>query len=144
VLTVDGEWPKTRLFRGSELGDALPRPRLRRRIKYKLKITAMRKTVARAFMPSMANLIGDDILRLHSAVSARHVRRGHAPRRPGGRMTDKDWADKRCPEREIKGLAECVAALERRLQAAEGAARAATSARHVALRLAADPRRRPS
>jgi hypothetical protein len=73
VLTVDGEWPRTRLFRRSELGDALTGARLRRRIAHKLKITAVRKTVARAFMPSIANLIGDDILCLHSAVSARHV-----------------------------------------------------------------------
>lgn len=58
-------------------------------------------------------------------------------------MTDKEWADKRCAEREITRLAECVATLERRLQAAEGAARAATSARDVALRLAADPWLRP-
>ena len=73
VLTVDGEWPRTRLFRRSELGDALTGARLRRRIKHKLKITAVRKTVARAFMPSIANLIGDDILCLHSAVCARDV-----------------------------------------------------------------------
>jgi hypothetical protein len=59
-------------------------------------------------------------------------------------MTDKEWADKRCAEREIKRLAECVAALERRIRAAEGEARAARNARDVALALAADPwRARP-
>ena len=54
-------------------------------------------------------------------------------------MTDKEWADKRCAEREIKRLAAHVAALERRLAAAEGSARAALTARDVALRVAADP-----
>lgn len=64
--------------------------------------------------------------------------------RTGDRMTDKEWADKRCAEREIKRLADCVAALERRIRAAEGEARAARNARDVALALAADPWRRPS
>jgi hypothetical protein len=51
--------------------------------------------------------------------------------------TDKEWADKRCAEREIKRIAECVAALERRIRDAEGEARAARIARDVALAVVA-------
>ena len=54
-------------------------------------------------------------------------------------MTDEEWADKRCAEREIKRLAAHVGALERRPAAAEGLVRAALTARDVALRVAADP-----
>ena len=55
-------------------------------------------------------------------------------------MTDKEWADKRCAEREIVRLASEVAALKHRLAAAEGATRAATIARDIAMRLAATHR----
>jgi hypothetical protein len=62
-------------------------------------------------------------------------------------MTDKEWADKRCAEREIKRLAAHVAALERRLQSggerrcsADGYSPASVSA--IAA-LASRSRRRP-
>src|SRR5687767_9708938 len=59
----------------------------------------------------------------------------------GARMTDKEWADKPCAEREVKRLADCVAGLERRIRAAEGEARAVRNARDVVAGwpLAADP-----
>ena len=53
-------------------------------------------------------------------------------------MTDKEWADRRCGEREIKRLASENEDLRRRLQAAEREKAALTTARDIALRMSAD------
>ena len=53
-------------------------------------------------------------------------------------MTDKERADKRCAEREIKRLADVLTSLERRIQS-EGEARAARNARDVAVAAGGGP-----